>query len=100
LPVIKRGPVTRTDSHEDRSPEDDKRRDPGVVLGNRSRAFWFPRLGRGKRNQREKRQEGMPAARSCPGLGERSNPLKGKPHERHLSETWQDGGGRKKSLRG
>jgi hypothetical protein len=72
----------------------------GDVLGSRSRACWFPRLGRGKRNQREERQEGTPGVKSFPGLGERSKPLKGEPHERHLPETWQDGGGRKKSLGG
>jgi hypothetical protein len=47
-----------------------------------------------------KRQEGRPDGDEPPELRVRIKPLKGEPHERHLPETWWDGGERKKSLRG
>jgi hypothetical protein len=80
-------------------PEDEK----GIgrdILGSGPCARGLPRLGTGEAQATGKRQEGNSAAMRCRALLERINPLKGKPHERYLSETWRDGGGRNKSLRG
>jgi hypothetical protein len=59
--------ATQTDSRVDERPEDDEKAQRRAILGNGARACWRPCLGRGLRDQREKRQEGMLAATSRQG---------------------------------
>lgn len=65
------------DSHADEDPEDDERRGTGTILGNGPRAQRRSSLGLEQRDQREQRQEGIPATTSCWRLRERSKSLEG-----------------------